>query len=158
MNNKPYKLLDEGVRTRLLDAVKMGSFIEHACAYAGITSKTFRNWRDLADKEIEPYKSLFEELRLAESESILRKLNRIEKAGQEGAWTADAWYLERKYPDKFGKRDKVEISGEINKPKVIDLNWSDGTIIDREEKKEDQEEEEYDDYDTEFEEVKGEEE
>ena len=154
-NNKPYKLLDEGVRSRLLDAVKMGSFIEHACAYAGISSRSYRKWREYAEQDIEPYKSLFEDLAIAESESILRKLSRIEKAGQEGAWTADAWFLERKHPDKFGTRDKVEISGEINKPKVIDLNWSDGSLIDRD--PEELEEEEIDDYDTEFEEVKEEE-
>ena len=154
MNNKPYKLLDEYKRQRLIDAIKLGSFIEHACAYAGITSRTFRKWRELADQEVEPYLSLFEDIRLAESESILRRIGRIEKAGSEGAWTADAWILERKYPDKFGKRDKVEISGEINKPKVIDLNWSDGSLIDRDPEEEDQD---IDDYDTEFEEVKEEE-
>ena len=152
MNNKPYKLLDEFKRQRLIDAIKLGSFIEHACAYAGITSRTFRKWRELADQEVEPYLSLFEEIRLAESESILRRIGRIEKAGSEGAWTADAWILERKYPDKFGKRDKVEISGEINNTKVIDLNCSDGSLIDR-----DPNEDDVDDWDTEFEEVKEEE-
>ena len=52
MNNKPYKLLDEQKRTRLLDAIRLGSFIEHACAYAGITSRTYRKWRELAEDDV----------------------------------------------------------------------------------------------------------
>jgi hypothetical protein len=142
MNNKPYKLLDEQKRSRLLDAIRLGSFIEHACAYAGITSRTYRKWRELAEDDVQPYAKLFEEIRYAESESILRRLGRIEKAGIDGTWTADAWLLERKYPDQFGKKDKVEVSGEINKPKIIDLTWADGSIIDRDDIKEVKEEEE----------------
>ena len=139
MNNKPYKLLDKDTRIRLLDAVRLGSFIEHACAYAGITSRTYRKWRELAEEGTQPYAELFEQIRYAESESILRRLGRIEKAGVDGTWTADAWLLERKYPDQFGKKDKVEVSGEINKPKIIDLTWADGSIIDRDDTKQEEE-------------------
>jgi len=34
-------------------------------------------------------------------------LNNIHLAGRLGAWQASAWMLERKYPDKYGKKDIV---------------------------------------------------
>ena len=58
---KPYKLDDE-LTDRLLQAIRLGSYIEHACAYAGINSSTYRRRRQNAELEIEPYKSLFEKI------------------------------------------------------------------------------------------------
>lgn len=42
---------------------------------------------------------------LAENKSI--HLENIQKAGKDGYWQASAWYLERKFPNEFGKRDLV---------------------------------------------------
>tara|TARA_R100000329_G_C7471374_1_gene166019 strand:+ start:114 stop:542 length:429 start_codon:yes stop_codon:yes gene_type:complete len=131
MNNKPYKLIDEGIRSRLLQAIRLGSYIEHACFYAGIDSSTFRKWRQKAENDIEPYKSFWKEVQLAESEAIMRRLARIEKVAEEGNWQADAWVLERKYPDKFGRRDRINVNLDPNKPVEVNLEWSDGKALDR---------------------------
>lgn len=130
-NNKPYKLIDNEIQERLLQAIRLGAFIEHACYYAGINSSTFRQWRQKATEGIEPYKSFWVKVNEAESEAIMRRLARIENAGKDGSWQADAWYLERKYPDKFGRRDRVELTGDPNAPVEIQLNWSDGKLINR---------------------------
>ena len=130
-NNKPYKLIDNEIQERLLQAIRLGAFIEHACYYAGINSSTFRQWRQKATEGIEPYKSFWVKVNEAESEAIMRRLARIENAGKDGSWQADAWYLERKYPDKFGRRDRVELTGDPNAPVEIQLNWADGKLINR---------------------------
>lgn len=130
-NNKPYKLIDEQIQERLLQAIRLGAFIEHACYYAGINSSTFRQWRQKATEGIEPYKSFWIRINEAESEAIMRRLARIENAGKEGSWQADAWYLERKYPDKFGRRDRLELAGDPNAPVEVELNWADGKLINR---------------------------
>ncbi len=62
-----------------------------------------------------------------EAKAIERRIKRIEKAGEEGNWTADAWYLERRYPHLFGKRDTVAIENQDN-PKVK-LRWADGNLL-----------------------------
>lgn len=131
-NEKPYKLIDNEIQERLLQAIRLGAFIEHACYYAGINSSTFRQWRQKASENIEPYASFWLRVNEAESEAIMRRLARIENAGKDGSWQADAWYLERKYPDKFGRRDRVELSGDPNAPVEIQLNWADGKLINRE--------------------------
>ena len=51
-NEKPYKLLDESIQERLLQAIRLGAYIEHACYYAGIRSSTFREWRQKATENI----------------------------------------------------------------------------------------------------------
>ena len=130
-NEKPYKLIDNEIQERLLQAIRLGAFIEHACYYAGINSSTFRQWRQKASENIEPYASFWLRVNEAESEAIMRRLARIENAGKDGSWQADAWYLERKYPDKFGRRDRVELAGDPNAPVEIQLNWSDGKQINR---------------------------
>ena len=130
-NEKPYKLIDNEIQERLLQAIRLGAFIEHACYYAGINSSTFRQWRQKASENIEPYASFWLRVNEAESEAIMRRLARIENAGKDGSWQADAWYLERKYPDKFGRRDRVELAGDPNAPVEIQLNWSDGKLINR---------------------------
>ena len=130
-NEKPYKLIDNEIQERLLQAIRLGAFIEHACYYAGINSSTFRQWRQKASENIEPYASFWLRVNEAESEAIMRRLARIENAGKDGSWQADAWYLERKYPDKFGGRDRVELAGDPNAPVEIQLNWADGKLINR---------------------------
>jgi len=128
----PRKILDETIRDRLIQAIKLGAFIEHACIYAGINSSTFRLWRKHAQSGLEPYKSFWEEVQQAESESIVRRIARIEKAGLDGSWQADAWILERKYPDKFGKRDHLKVEADPNAPVEVELQWADGNVLDRE--------------------------
>ncbi len=128
----PYKF-EPKVTEALLTAIRLGMFIEHACAYAGIDSSTFRRWRQDALDGIEPFKSFWPEVTKAEADSIIRRMSRIEKAAEDGNWTADAWVLERKYPDKFGKRDRLEISAENNQPKEVNLTWAEGGLINRDE-------------------------
>ena len=135
-NNKPYKALDQNTTNRLLEAIRLGAFTEHACHFAGISSRTFRYWREKASNDIEPYKSLWEQITLAESEAIVRRVARIEQAGADGNWQADAWVLERKYPDKFGRRDKVTLEADPNAPIEVELQWADGNVLDRDQNKE----------------------
>ena len=131
MNNKP-KLVDQELKERLLEAIRLGMYTEHACAYAGIASRTFRLWREKAENGVEPYASFWLEVNKAEADAIIRRVARIEQAGKEGQWQADAWLLERKYPDKFGRKEKLQLQGEPNAPVEIELNWSDGKKLDRE--------------------------
>jgi hypothetical protein len=124
----PYKF-DPATQKRLLDAIRLGSFIEHACSYAGINSSTFRRWRIDAENGVEPFASFWSEITLAESEAVVRRMARIEEAGNNGQWQADAWFLERKYPQKFGRRDKVELTADPNAPIEVELKWPDGQVI-----------------------------
>ena len=46
----------------------------------------------------------------AKAKGTERRLARIESAGERGLWQADAWYLERTQPERFGRRDQAVVT------------------------------------------------
>ena len=120
-----YKFLDESVWQRLNQAISVGAYIEDACVFAGISSRQFRRWRELAEQGVEPYAEKWQEINKSESQAIVRNLFNIQNASNNGTWQASAWLLERKYPDKYGKKDTVNILDNQNNFDV-ELYWSDG--------------------------------
>lgn len=65
--------------------------------------------KDKNDKE-KILLEFIERIKKAEAKAILRNVAIINQAATEN-WQAAAWWLERRYPNQFGKR--VEIDGEI---------------------------------------------
>lgn len=120
-----YKFLDESVWQRLNQAISVGAYIEDACIFAGISSRQFRRWRELAEQGIEPYAERWEEINKSESQSIVRNLFNIQNASNNGTWQASAWLLERKYPEKYGRKETVNVVDK-NKEFDVELYWSDG--------------------------------
>ena len=120
-----YKFLDESVWQRLNQAISVGAYIEDACVFAGISSRQFRRWRELAEQGIEPYAERWEEINKSESQSIVRNLFNIQNASNNGTWQASAWLLERKYPEKYGRKETVNLSTD-KKQFDVELYWSDG--------------------------------
>jgi len=120
-----YKFLDESVWQRLNQAISVGAYIEDACIFAGISSRQFRRWRELAEQGIEPYAERWEEINKSESQSIVRNLFNIQNASNNGTWQASAWLLERKYPEKYGRKETVNLSTD-KKQFDVELYWSDG--------------------------------
>jgi hypothetical protein len=120
-----YKFLDESVWQRLNQAISVGAYIEDACVFAGISSRQFRRWRELAEQGIEPYAERWEEINKSESQSIVRNLFNIQNASNNGTWQASAWLLERKYPEKYGRKETVNLESN-NKQFDVELYWSDG--------------------------------
>ncbi|MFS8631315.1 MAG: hypothetical protein LOD92_09215, partial [Bacillales bacterium] len=93
------------------DAIRMGAYIETAAAYAGINKSTLYDWmRRGARAKSGKYKEFSNAIEKALAESEMRDLAVIAKASQEN-WQAAAWRLERKFPDRWGRRKaKSEIA------------------------------------------------
>ena len=100
---RPIKLTTE-ITERFLNAVKLGAPYDLACRYAGISHQTLQNWRDRKEPE---FVAFFESLRLAEGQAVVQWLALIEKHSHADAKWA-AWKLERRYPNDFGRTEKVE--------------------------------------------------
>ena len=82
---------------RLLDALRAGNTRLHAAKYAGIGENTLGDWL----RRFRDFRDLIEK---AESEAVVRHVANIAKAAQDGQWTASAWWLERRYPEHYGRR------------------------------------------------------
>jgi hypothetical protein len=120
-----YKFMDESVWQRLNQAISVGAYIEDACVFAGISSRQFRRWRELAEQGVQPFAERWEEINKSESQSIVRNLFNIQNASNNGTWQASAWLLERKYPEKYGRKETVNLESN-NKQFDVELYWSDG--------------------------------
>lgn len=89
----------------ITDAISLGLSIKDACIRADVSVQTYARWS-------EQYVDFVDALQKAEGACKLRKLARIEQAGQKGTWQADAWVLERKFPEEFAAQVKLKVSPE----------------------------------------------
>jgi transposase len=105
---KPLKLTDE-LQDKLCGLLRVGVTIEDACTECGICRDTFQKWQARALEKEEPlFLKFLHAVDRAKAQSKIRSLIRMDKAAV-GDWRADAWLLERRFPDEFGKRDQVKV-------------------------------------------------
>lgn len=97
-------------RETLVRCTKLGMSRRRASFRAGITYTTFKAWMasDLPfAAQIKDAEAQYEEI----------ALKSIQAAAQSEQWQAGAWLLERRHPERWGKRERVdgrvEISGEM---------------------------------------------
>jgi hypothetical protein len=89
----------------ITDAISLGLSIKDACLRADVSVQTYARWSA-------QYVDFVDAIQKAESTCKLRKLARIEQAGQKGTWQADAWVLERKFPEEFAQRMTIRVTAE----------------------------------------------
>jgi hypothetical protein len=103
------------------------------CAYyAGIHPNTVRRWRRRVersdvqqagetdevvsyaeDQKMPPIGDLlefFDVVERATAVARLERLDQIDNAAASGSWQAAAWWLERRYPDEYGRRERRDLS------------------------------------------------
>lgn len=107
---RPTKLTKE-TKERILQAVQAGNYLDTAAQYAGIDGSTMRRWVAKGEASAaEPYRSFCTALKSARAAAEVRSVALINQAATGGTWQAAAWYLERSYPERWG-RTRVEITG-----------------------------------------------
>jgi hypothetical protein len=119
------------VHKALVEACRNGAFRDQAASLARVSRPTFNRWLREGRRESEteiPYKDaryrqLYEDVCIAESEFEQSLLDRIQKTGENTrsphAWTANAWILERKYPHRYGRTDRLQV--ETDRP-LVEIN------------------------------------
>jgi len=107
---RPTKLTPE-TQAKIVQALKLGATYQHACNYAGIHYDSLREWILKAERgEGAVYSEFSEAVQKAQGAATIGWLAKIEKAADDGNWTAAAWKLERCYPDDYGKRTNIQLS------------------------------------------------
>jgi transposase len=107
VSGRPTKLTPE-VQKRIIDALRAGNYVETAAAYAGIGRQTLYDWLHRGAKEGKgAYHEFHEAVEKALAESEVRDVALIAKAA-EAQWQAAAWRLERRAPERWGKRVTVD--------------------------------------------------
>jgi transposase-like protein len=111
---------------RLTNVLSQGNYVETACAYAGVSKSSFYSWLHEAQKPgaKKKYLEFLEAIEKARAVAEMRNLQIVQQAGQgkpgdpktgekgiDPDWRASAWFLERAYPKKWGRQERVELSG-----------------------------------------------
>lgn len=123
---------------RIVGIIRVGLTVERACAMAGIAKPSFYDWlRRGARAREQPEEqrsaedaaclAFLDAIEQAEAQAELRSVVRIGRAA-ESQWQADAWFLERRFPDRWGRRERHELSGPGGGPiavAAIELQWPD---------------------------------
>lgn len=103
----PEPTLTPEVHTKIVDVVSSGCVMETAAAYAGVNTWTFREWlrngrTGLKERKSNRYTRLVEAIEQARAQTEITRVARIAKAGIDGDWKADAWWLEHAMQERYG--------------------------------------------------------
>jgi hypothetical protein len=107
---------------QLIQALRNGSDLETACAFAGVSSQEvyrglergkFEAEKILAGSEANAEESqnleLWQTLKKARADAIVQNVAFVQKAARNGDWKAAAWWLERAVPEQYGKRTPKQV-------------------------------------------------
>jgi hypothetical protein len=115
--------LTKEVQDKIVFALRAGNYQETAARYAGIDGATFYRWMSRgAEEETGIYSEFCEAVEKAKAEAEVRDVTLIDKAAKDGSWQAAAWKLERKFPNKWGRVNRTEISGPDGAPVKVDID------------------------------------
>ncbi len=93
----------------VVQAISTGNTRDVAAAYAGVGRTTLFQW--LAKGRVEAqgiYRDFLNAVEKAEADAVVVSVALIRTAAQKN-WQAAAWWLERRYPDEWGRKDRLSI-------------------------------------------------
>lgn len=122
VTGRPSKISPE-LTAKICDMLRAGNYIETAAAYAGINKTTLYDWMKRGAREMErvelagkgakirkkeqPYVDFSNAVTKALAEAEVRDLIIISNAAKTD-WKAAAWKLERRTPDKWGRKERLD--------------------------------------------------
>ena len=121
---RPTKLTPD-VHKKIVNLIKAGNYNDIAAQAVGITEQTFYGWMKRGEAGESPYFEFFQAVKEASAFSEAHYLELIRKAAKETSWQASAWFLERKFNERWGRRDKTEISGADKGPIIFKVIYDD---------------------------------
>ena len=112
-------------RKAILEALRKGHTLTHAAALAGVDRDTVYDWlargAKAADEDSEYRK--FAEAYLKANAAIADFAIEKIKAAMPDDWRAASTFLERRFPDEYGKRERHEVTGAAGEPIRVEIAW-----------------------------------
>jgi hypothetical protein len=125
---RPTKLTP-AVQQRLVQAVADGNYREAACAYAGIGWSTFSRWMQRGEAARSgPFRELWEAIQEAEAEAEFRVVGQWQQQIPEN-WQAARDFLARRYPERWGPKERREVTGKDGGPLEQHVQVSGESVI-----------------------------
>jgi hypothetical protein len=112
MARKAKSKLTPELQEKILLHLRVGAYVETAAACAGIHKDTFYEWMKKGARGIAPYAAFADAVHKAIAESESRDLATVLRASTK-YWQAAAWRLERRFPEKYGRNDRVKVEAKV---------------------------------------------
>lgn len=113
MPNRPGRpsKFTEYTKATILAYLREGNYRIVACQAAGISVEAFCHWMNDSRPEFVQFQ---QEVQKAEGEAETTLIGRVVKASTT-SWQAAAWMLERKNPDRWGQKMRIEVTEMLRK-------------------------------------------
>lgn len=102
---RPRTVMTDENKAKIVETVRLGMWPDRAAQMHGIAPGTMRKERKLDDDFSTAIKKAEAEAESSVHSRMLRHLD--------GQWTACAWMLERRWPERWAKRELPASSGEV---------------------------------------------
>ena len=96
------------LQKKLIKCIRAGSYIVVACRAVGISEFAFYDWIKKGKKGIEPYTKFTKSVRQAQAIGELKIYSEIRSQVKKD-WRAGMEILARKYPQRWAKKDRLEV-------------------------------------------------
>lgn len=93
----------------ILNALRLGNTRTAAAAFAEVDRVSLWRW-------VESDAAFRNAVEKAEADAEFRFVSQVASAAADGTWTAAAWWLERRRPNEYARRDRVDSRVEVSGP------------------------------------------
>ena len=94
---------------KVISAIRAGNYANVAAEYAGICERTLYRWLEKGRTAKKgPYRTFWESMQRAESEAEVRAVAMVQKHMDDN-WQAAMTFLARRYPDRWGRKDRLSL-------------------------------------------------
>jgi len=110
------------IQEKICKIIAQGNYIRTACLAAGISPRTYDYWLEKAEDKDDPNNEIYvafqDAIRMAEAEAEQKLVGYVVEAGQKPQyWAASMTTLERRWPERWGRVDRLEsehrVSGDL---------------------------------------------
>jgi hypothetical protein len=112
---------DDELAERILTALRAGAYIETAANHAGVSRAIFYHWMKQGRSGVEPYAKFAADVDQALATAELTDWAFVGKA-REKEWAAAAWRLERRHPERYGRRTRVDSNVNVTATPFLDYS------------------------------------
>jgi transposase len=118
---RPSKCTPELIE-RISELIAKGMPIRLTCGAVGITDACFYLWMQKGEAGKKEYIDFFSKVEAAKAKAVEGYLDRLEEYSKNGSVYATTWFLERRCPEEFGRREKIDVKSENKNETHIDAN------------------------------------
>jgi len=122
----------KGKQRAIVKALRAGEYAKAAAEAQGVDESTYYRWLQrgeaalkAADDDDEPvdakelgYADFLVKVRRAEAEAEQAALRRVQSSED---WRATAWFLERRYPGRWAKRQSVDVTSKEQPIRTVEV-------------------------------------